>query len=268
MFVPRTLLVVVATAVTLAAITAGATLAVTAGASSTTTTYYACLKSGALSNVGTVAPTCKSPATVISWNQTGPPGPAGNTVLNGAGAPPTTVGRVGDFYLETSNYTIYGPATRICSPQLCHTIWGKGTELQGQGFAFDTTLAAPVPDFSGASIPVLTQTLASGGDFTVTARVVGFVSADQGGLDPIDENSDWSCALVAANPGGSTVTIDTNQEYGTSPTTELDLQGVVSLAPGGFVGINCGETETGWDWFSQARITSTQVGGFTTVAPG
>ena len=87
-FVPaRTLLVVVATAVTLAAITAGATLAVTAGASSTTTTYYACLKSGALSNVGTIAPTCKSPATVISWNQTGPPGPAGNTVLNGAGAP-------------------------------------------------------------------------------------------------------------------------------------------------------------------------------------
>jgi hypothetical protein len=54
-----------------------------AGASSTNTVYYACLKSGNLTKVGTKAPTCVAPATRISWNSTGPrgvvgpPGPVG-----------------------------------------------------------------------------------------------------------------------------------------------------------------------------------------------
>lgn len=43
---------------------------------------------------------------------TGPPGPAGasgNTVLNGTGAPATSVGNDGDFYIDTSASVLYGP---------------------------------------------------------------------------------------------------------------------------------------------------------------
>jgi Collagen triple helix repeat (20 copies) len=45
-----------------------------AGASGTSTTYYACLKSGTLSKVGTTAPICPTGTTRISWNRTGPSG--------------------------------------------------------------------------------------------------------------------------------------------------------------------------------------------------
>ena len=40
-------------------------------------TYYACLKSGKLTQVGTSSPTCRSGATSISWNSQGPEGPVG-----------------------------------------------------------------------------------------------------------------------------------------------------------------------------------------------
>jgi hypothetical protein len=49
---------------------------------------------------------------VISWNQQGPAGTNGsngNTVLNGAGAPSNSIGADGDFYLNTSNYVLFGP---------------------------------------------------------------------------------------------------------------------------------------------------------------
>lgn len=269
MALPKRLKALVAVFAVMATLAAGVVVvnAVTS-ASTTTTTYYACLSGGKLSKVATTAPTCTAPATSVSWNSTGPPGPAGTSVLSGIGAPATNLGAVGDFYIDTSNYTIYGPATRICNPK-CEVFWGTGTSLKGQGFAYDTQLAAPVFDANGASIRVLTQTLASGGDFVVVARVVGLISNIEGEINPVYGDSDWNCALVAANPGGSTITLDTDQEYGASPTTLVELQGVVSLAPGGFVGINCDETEfLSYDFFSQARITSTQVGGFTTVAPG
>lgn len=40
-------------------------------------TYYACLKAGKLTQVGTSSPTCRSGATSISWNSQGPEGPVG-----------------------------------------------------------------------------------------------------------------------------------------------------------------------------------------------
>jgi hypothetical protein len=246
----------------------GVIVAVTAGAKGTNITYYACLSGGKLSKVATTAPTCTAPATSVSWNSVGPTGPAGTSVLSGAGAPGINLGAIGDFYIDTSTYTIYGPATRVCKPK-CEVDWGAGTSLKGQGFVYDTQLAEPLLDANGASVRVLTQTLASGGNFEVAARVVGLISNSGGSIVPVYDQTDWNCALVAANPGGSTITLDTNQEYGAAPTTQVELQGVVSLAPGGFVGINCDETDDlAYDNFTNARITSTQVGGFTTVAPG
>jgi len=270
MALPNPLKALLAIAVVMATLTMGVVVAnAVTNNTSTTTTYYACLSKGKLSKVATAAPKCKAPASSVSWNSVGPPGPAGTSVLSGVGAPATTMGAVGDFYIDSSTYTIYGPATQICDPN-CEVIWGAGTSLKGQGFAYDTQLAGPVFDTNGAGwFRVLTQTLASGGDFVETARVVGLVSNLADEVSPAYFDTDWNCALVAANPGGSTITLDTNQEYGVSPTTLIELQGVVSLAPGGFVGINCDETDgPAFDFFSQARITSTQVGGFTTVSPG
>jgi len=265
---PSPLKALVAVVVVMATLATGVVVVNAVTSTTTKTTYYACLSGGTLSKVATTPPTCTAPATSISWNSVGPAGAAGKSVLSGVGAPSPNLGAIGDFYIDTSSYIIYGPSTKVCNPK-CELYWGTGTSLKGQGFVYDTQLAGPVLDPGGASNRVLTQTLASGGDFVVTARMVGIISNDEGEVNPVYIDTDWNCALVAANPGGSTITLDTDQEYGASPTTLVELQGEVSLAPGGFVGINCDETTAlNYDFFSDARITSTQVGGFTSVAPG
>jgi hypothetical protein len=271
--------VVVAAAIALSAVAVGAGV-LSAGAASSTT-YYACLKSGTLSNVGTTAPKCTSPATQISWNQTGPQGPtgpagaAGNTILSGTAAPTSTIGAAGNFYLETSNHTIYGPATRNCSVLPCKTIWGTGTSLVGPqgapgtpglGVAYDTQIKG-VNDPNGQSETVLTQTLPVGGDFQIVADVTAENSAGNSVY--------WQCGLNAANPGGSLVNLggDSATNSGTADTgvaneTNLSLQGVVSIAAGGTVWISCEEPAAKEnDSFAEAHITSTQVSGLSVVAP-
>jgi hypothetical protein len=88
----QTLKVVTVSVIATAALTLGATAAVTAGASGTTHTYFACLKSGALSKVGTASPTCPAGATKISWNSQGPVGAAGP---KGAAGPAGAAGATG-----------------------------------------------------------------------------------------------------------------------------------------------------------------------------
>jgi hypothetical protein len=131
----------------------------------------------------------------------------------------------------------------------------------GQGVAYDTQ-TDNVNDPNGQSERVLTQTLSSGGDFSIVARAVGV----QGGFGT--PATAWDCDLVAANPGSSAVVLDSTGADGTSTYTQLDLQGVVSLAPGGVVGINCeeGEQQSG-DSFTDVHITSTQISGFSVVPP-
>ena len=53
----------------------------------------------------------------------GPSGAPGQTVLNGSGAPGAGKGRDGDFYIDTTTSTIYGPKTA--------GTWGGGTNLVG-----------------------------------------------------------------------------------------------------------------------------------------
>lgn len=62
---------------------------------------------------------------------TGAAGTNGNTILNGSGAP-TSIGTNGDFYLDTSTSTLYGPKT--------DSGWGTGTSLIG---------ASPAPVVTG-----------------------------------------------------------------------------------------------------------------------
>ncbi|MGA7672348.1 MAG: hypothetical protein WBW04_18140 [Nitrolancea sp.] len=59
-------------------------------------TYYACLKNGNLSDVGTSAPDkCPGQGTVISWNQQGPQGIPGPTGATGPQGPQGDVGPQG-----------------------------------------------------------------------------------------------------------------------------------------------------------------------------
>jgi len=70
-----TLLVVVVAATAMLAV--GLTAAVTAGASTGGNTYFGCVKSGKLIDVGVAAPSCPGNTSQISWNSQGSPGPTG-----------------------------------------------------------------------------------------------------------------------------------------------------------------------------------------------
>lgn len=77
----RAMVPLAATAGALVGFTAMTAMAV--NAADRNTTYYACLKAGKLSNVGTSSPDCPRNSTEIQWNETGPKGPSGATGAQG-----------------------------------------------------------------------------------------------------------------------------------------------------------------------------------------
>ena len=158
-----------------------------------------------------------SPATEISWNQTGP---GGATILSGTGAPGIGVGLAGDYYIETSNHKIFGAAARVCTQLPCRTLWGAGTSLvgpAGQGYSYDTSTAGTVNDPSGQDENVLIQTLPVGGDFPIDARVVGHNSAGN--------STRWQCSLFAANPGDPTgVLLDTTAATNSEKSATMGMR--------------------------------------------
>lgn len=87
--------------------------------------------------------TIYGPKTAGAWGSAvslmGPAGADGRTVLNGTTAPANGLGEDGDFYIRTSNWTIYGPKAS--------GIWGSATSLFGPtGPAGNTVL-------SGSGVP-------------------------------------------------------------------------------------------------------------------
>ena len=59
----------------------------------------------------------------VDLGTSGPQGPRGTSLLNGVGAPSSSLGIEGDFYLNTSNMNLYGPKTG--------SSWGSPTDLVG-----------------------------------------------------------------------------------------------------------------------------------------
>lgn len=239
----------------------------------TSTTYFACLANGQLTKVGTAAPKCTSPAKQISWNSVGPAGTNGTTILSGATAPGPSIGLVGDYYLDTATHMLFGPATRSCSPLPCKTLWGQGTSLigpagapgpAGQTAVYETdspTVILP----NGNQETVVSQTIPATGDYSAVATLELSQSENTG--------ASWECALNAANPGGSTVSLNDRVLTAAGPgfapnVASLTLQGVVSLAANGTISVNCEESAAGKNDTVNARLDTTQISKFVTVPNG
>ncbi|HEY1737269.1 MAG TPA: hypothetical protein VGI86_01085 [Acidimicrobiia bacterium] len=236
--------------------TALGALAVTAGAAGSASVYYACLSGGNLTKVGTTAPTCTAPAKQISWDQAGPQGPAGNTILSGSGAPATNIGVTGNFYLETSNHKLFGPATRTCTPRLCGTTWGAGISLvgpagaAGQGPAYQTTGSGTVTDDGYAPVAELTL---PDGYFTLNATA---------GTESNFGANGMYCNLSVNYDNGLDGVIDSqiNRNPG-----ELTLSGSVFYSPAhgtGYAIVWCGpfsSNDSGAQASVTAHLTATKV---------
>jgi len=82
--------------------------------------------------------------------QRGLTGAAGATILSGTGAPASTLGKTGDFYLDLATYNLYGPKTTSGG-------WGTGNSLKGYTGAAGATI------LSGTGAPA--ASLGKTGDF-------------------------------------------------------------------------------------------------------
>ena len=60
---------------------------------------------------------------LIELGTSGPQGARGSGVLNGSGEPASNFGIVGDFYINTDNFNLYGPKT--------NSGWGTPIDLVG-----------------------------------------------------------------------------------------------------------------------------------------
>ena len=84
---------------------------------------------GALGPIGPVGAT----------GATGATGTAGATVLSGSGTPTAGLGAIGDFYLDTSTNTLYGPKTAGGWP-------ATGVSLVGPAGATGATVPRAQPE--------------------------------------------------------------------------------------------------------------------------
>lgn len=75
--------------------------------------------------------------------QRGPQGPAGNSVWNGVGAPASTLGNDGDFYLRTDTTCLYGPKASGLWPTSCQSLIGPA------GATGQTGATGPAGSLSG-----------------------------------------------------------------------------------------------------------------------
>ena len=80
---------------------------------------------------------------VVTINASG--GSPTNTVLNGTTAPASGTGNVGDFYINTTNETIYGPKNTSGTP------WGSPTSLIGPTGATGATGSSGTNGTNGAT---------------------------------------------------------------------------------------------------------------------
>lgn len=102
---------------------------------------------------GSVGPTGATGAT-------GAPGADGRTIWNGSGAPSSGTGQIGDFYVDTTANTIYGPKTSGG--------WGSATSLVGPQGATGATGATGSPGAAATVSVGTTTTGAAGSSATVT----------------------------------------------------------------------------------------------------
>lgn len=108
----------------------------------------------------------------------GTAGTNGNKIINGTTIPGATDGSIGDYYLNTTNYLLYGPKTA--------SGWGVGTSLIGAAnvmysgwvipsYAINSTFTAGITNVKYGSINTnkITQAIKDSGIVLVFARKVG-----------------------------------------------------------------------------------------------
>ena len=276
----RGLLVLAASAATLGALGG---VALGSIPDSGTKVFHGCvsIKSGALRLIDpSKGQSCSGPESPVSWDQTGQPGAAGRNgsrILSGAQAP--TGGDVGDYYLDTTNETLYGPKVLHCqSLGHCLAYWpSQGITLGGTATHVWACPAYPATSActstNGVGLYHFTNTLIAelklpAGSYYVSTKVQLY--------NTDTATQPMTCALNASYNSGSlqggAIDLDSDVAFpGSTPSSGLSgagsahqssefwsLEGTVSYTRTGYMSLVCNTFKGAADG---ARLFAVQVGG-------
>ncbi|SDS50341.1 hypothetical protein SAMN05216490_1271 [Mucilaginibacter mallensis] len=154
---------------------------------------------------------------------TGAAGTPGSKTLSGVGAPATSLGSLGDYYLDDASYLLYGP--KVSSG------WGTPVSLQGPPgtanvmytdwftpptYKKDTVFG--VYGFSAKeAIPAITQSILDNGTVITYGKLNGYVSS----IWPTNQVSELPISITYMD--GSAANIDTWSAFATPGTLEIRL---------------------------------------------
>jgi len=146
--------------------------------------------------------------------QRGPQGPAGSSVLNGVGAPASTLGNNGDFYLRTDTTCLYGPKASGAWPGTCQALVGPAGASGTTGTAGSAGATGP----AGPSGP--TGPAGPAGSFSglTPGAIVAATTASSVSTPGASATVD-SSGNITANSISSTATGTGNlsMQFGTAP---------------------------------------------------
>jgi hypothetical protein len=196
------------------------------------------------------------PAVVIS--PTGIQGPRGNAILNGTGAPTSTVGIDGDFYLDTTANNVYGPKAAgawpggsvhigaagallaannlsdLPSPANARTSLGLGTSAtRNVGSSTGTVAAGDDGRLSDARTPTAhAASHASAGSDPVTAASIGAVPAAGGTVSGVLVIDRYGAAVgypLGRTAAVESVSVPSSYAGGDDDGTGTDSTGRINL---------------------------------------
>jgi hypothetical protein len=131
----------------------------------------------------------------------GPVGAPGNTIRNGSGLPDPSLGNAGDFYIDTTNHTIYGPKSNTVVG------WGSPTSLIGPVGPTGPVGPPGPPPWTTPPVPWQTDTAYTTGPpaSLVTNAGASYVPTT-GHISGSDFNADlsaglWTLVAAAGSPG-------------------------------------------------------------------
>jgi len=185
-----------------------------ASGSSSTATYYACLRGGSLSKVGTTTPKCPRPSRVISWDRNG---------VTGATGPVGAQGIAGQGYSSTTSNSVYtiavGSATFGGIADTGAYIVGQRVRIIATTTPADYVEGVITAISSNASITVLIDSSSGTGSYSAwTFSIAGNVGAQGPSGRPGAQGAQGAQGAAGA-PGSST------QDCSVAPYAGVDFSG-------------------------------------------
>jgi hypothetical protein len=231
---------------------------------------------GAAGPVGAPGPTGPAgPAGPIG--NTGPPGPAGangNTVLNGTGAPPASVGTDGDFYIDTAADVLYGPKANGTWPATGTSLVGSPGTTGPQGPAGPAgPQGAQGPHGTAGGLDAMAGTACNVGSPEQGALKISYDAQGAATITCVPTTLETLTVNINGGDGTDTITsspagIDCNPSSATSVcTASFPLNTIVTLSHSLVTGLEEMDVVMSWSGPGTGATGCNQVGGLVGPSP-